>query len=268
MARATLFRKVTFSAVHRYWSELLTPEENIALFGQWASRYNHGHNYAVWVGVSGDVDKSTGMVVNIKDIDAILQQSVVKRFDQKSLNDEAMVGKVPCLETLLCEVAGSLTGLPDGIQLESVKIIELPGFYGEWSQGVLTLTRTYEFAAAHRLASPDLSDEENFALYGKCTNANGHGHNYVLEVTVTGDTDPSTGFLCDISALDQVVEREVVSRYDHKNLDKDVPELQGKTTTSENVAIAIFSLLKDRLPAELKRIKLFETARNAFEVEA
>jgi 6-pyruvoyltetrahydropterin/6-carboxytetrahydropterin synthase len=116
------------------------------------------------------------------------------------------------------------------------------------------------------LHSPHLSDEENVRAYGKCNHVHGHGHNYVLEVTVSGEPDPASGMLVDLDLLDAVVEREVVVRYDHRNLDVDVEELRGQVTTSENVAKTIFDRLDAALGNQLSRVRLLETARNAFEV--
>ena len=132
----------------------------------------------------------------------------------------------------------------------------------------MTLTRTYEFAASHRLHSNALSDADNRRLYGKCNHAAGHGHNYILEVSVSGTPDSVTGMMVDLGALDGAVERLIIDRYDHRNLDVDVPELQGRVTTSEVVAQTIFDTLRNELPAPLARVTLWETARNAFEVSA
>lgn len=271
MARTvTLSRKVSFSSGHRYWRDDLDEGQNRALFGRWASPFNHGHNYELWVSADGPVDDATGMVVNIKWIDDLLQERIVARFDQRSLNDEVpeLAGKPPCLETLLQHIAAEFGGggLPGGVGLKAVKLVETPLLYGEWDMGQLSLTRVYEFAAAHRLAVPSMGEEENWRLFGKCHNPNGHGHNYVLEVTVTGEPDPSTGFLTDIDSMDETVHLEVIDRYDHKNLDLDIPELRGKNTTSEVVAGAIFDRLKDKVKPRLQRIRLYETARNVFEV--
>src|SRR5207244_4052673 len=92
---------------------------------------------------------------------------------------------------------------------------------GDW---IMTLTRTYEFAASHRLHVPTLTDEQNVELFGKCNNPAGHGHNYVLEVTVQGEPDPRTGMMADLETLDRIVEELVVDRYDHKHLNVDIPE--------------------------------------------
>lgn len=265
-----LSRRVAFSSGHRYWLASKSDAENSRLFGRWASRHNHGHNYVLWVGARGPVDPVTGMVVNIKDIDDLLQAAVVGRFDQRSINDEVPEFRevVPCLENLVGFFRDQLRKLPAPARLVSVKLEESPLLYAAWEadSNMLTLTRSYEFAASHRLYSPELSESENEQMFGKCARANGHGHNYTLEVTVTGEQQPETGFFCDIDALDSVVLAEVVDRYDHRNLNLDVPELAGKTTTSENVALAIFDKLQGRVPGTLARVRLYETARNMFEV--
>lgn len=270
--QVTLSRKVSFSSGHRYWLDDLTDDENRRLFKTWASPFNHGHNYVLWVEARGDVDPVNGMVVNIKWIDDVLQERVVKEFDQRSINDEVagFSGKVPNVENLLRFFVTRLADLPGGVELTGLKLEETPLFYGEWSNehNMVSITRVFEFAASHRLDVPSLTREENVKLFGKCNNPHGHGHNYVLEVTVTGESDPETGFICDLTELDEAVDREVVSRYDHHNLDTDIPELTGKNTTSEVVATAIFDRLQGTLPAKLLRIRLYETARNMFEVSA
>lgn len=272
MRTCTLTRKVVFSSGHRYWNDSLTAAENKERFGRWASPYNHGHNYTLWVSTEGSVKDEDGLVVNIKDIDDVLQRTVVKRFDQKSMNDEVPPFDTvpPTTENILLSIRDSLNDLPSEVRLTGLVLDETPTLSAEWTERtcMLTITRRYEFAASHRLHVEAYSAEKNVELFGKCNNAAGHGHNYELEVTVTGDMDPVTGMLVDIEALDTVVEREIVDRYDHKNLGCDVPELAGKNATSEVVVQAIFDRLVDKLPAKLVRVRLFETARNVFEVTA
>jgi 6-pyruvoyltetrahydropterin/6-carboxytetrahydropterin synthase len=157
------------------------------------------------------------------------------------------------------------------VQLVSIKLEETPLLYGELRlqpERKMTLTRVYEFAASHRLHSPSLSDATNIELFGKCNNAAGHGHNYLLEVTVEGVPDEQTGMMVDLGSLDAKVNELVVDRYDHKNFNVDIPEFEGRPTTSELVAQEIFDRLAPALPAKLHRIRLHETARNIFEVEA
>lgn len=128
-----------------------------------------------------------------------------------------------------------------------------------------TITRRYRFCAAHRLHTDQLSAEENWATFGKCNNPNGHGHNYVVFVSVRGDIDPVTHQVLDVSRLDAVVERIVVQRFDHQDLNLD-PEFATQTTTGENLVLLIWDLLVDQLPAgQLVKVGVIETRDNYFE---
>jgi 6-pyruvoyltetrahydropterin/6-carboxytetrahydropterin synthase len=133
---------------------------------------------------------------------------------------------------------------------------------------LVTLTRTYEFAAAHRLHSDALTLVENRELFGKCNNPHGHGHNYLLEVTVGGEPDPTTGFLIDLPLLDRTVNREIVDRYDHRHLNLDLEEFQALNPTSENLVKVVWQRLAKSLPAgALRRVAIHETERNLFVYE-
>jgi 6-pyruvoyltetrahydropterin/6-carboxytetrahydropterin synthase len=136
------------------------------------------------------------------------------------------------------------------------------------------LTRRYRFAAAHRLHSDSLSEEENHSVYGKCNNPYGHGHNYVLEVTVGGPVDPATGMVIDLKRLDGTVERKVLERFDHKHLNLDVENFRTLVPTTENLCMEIYKLLRTELEASngarsarLRRVRLQETNSNFFEYE-
>lgn len=132
----------------------------------------------------------------------------------------------------------------------------------------MRLTRRYRFSASHRLNSGALTADENARLYGKCNNPFGHGHDYVLDVSVEGAVDDS-GQIVDRSALDALVQEHVLGRVDHRNLNCDLPELRSQVATTENLAFAIERmLLRDwSLPARLARVRISETARNTFELE-
>jgi|SRR5579863_4249872 len=127
------------------------------------------------------------------------------------------------------------------------------------------LTRRYRFSASHRLHSDAMSAEENQSTYGKCNNPYGHGHNYFLEVTVSGPVDPATGMVCNLVDLDGFVEREVLSRYDLGNLNT-MQEFAQTVPTTENLSIEIFEILRRgfRL-AHLDKVRLEETMMNSFE---
>jgi 6-pyruvoyltetrahydropterin/6-carboxytetrahydropterin synthase len=127
------------------------------------------------------------------------------------------------------------------------------------------LTRRYLFSASHRLHNDQMSPDENRATYGKCNNPHGHGHNYGLEVTVSGEVDPSTGMICNLVDLDSCVDKEVLSRYDLENLNTR-QEFSVTVPTTENLCIQIFDILQRSFPhAHLERVRLEETMMNSFE---
>ena len=127
------------------------------------------------------------------------------------------------------------------------------------------LTRKAEFAASHYYHNPDFSPEENQRLFGKCNNPHGHGHNYALEVTVSGQVDQSTGMVCNLVDLDEFVGREVLSRYDLENLNHK-QEFTVTVPTTENLCIQIFEIMHRGFPhAHLERVRLEETMMNSFE---
>lgn len=131
---------------------------------------------------------------------------------------------------------------------------------------MIFITRRETFSAAHRLFRQELSDEENLELFGKCSNPNWHGHNYTLEVTVAGDVDPYTGFVLDLKKLKEIIRVNVIDRVDHKNLNTDTEFMKGLIPTSENICIAIWKQLEDKIPnGKLYSVKLYETENNYFE---
>ena len=127
------------------------------------------------------------------------------------------------------------------------------------------ITRRYKFAAMHRLHTDQLSEADNWKVFGKCNNPNGHGHNYVVLVTVEGAIQERTGAAADVGALDRIVRETVVNRFDHHDLNQD-PAFADKTTTGENLAILIWDLLVDRISSgRLARVGVVETRDNYFE---
>jgi 6-pyruvoyltetrahydropterin/6-carboxytetrahydropterin synthase len=129
----------------------------------------------------------------------------------------------------------------------------------------LSLTRRYRFAASHRLHSARFSEEENSRLYGKCSNPYGHGHNYVVEVTIAGPVDPATGMIANLGELDPFVEREVIEAFDHKYLNEEIPAFRAQVPTTENVCREIYRRLKSFPAARLERVRIEETSNNSFE---
>lgn len=124
---------------------------------------------------------------------------------------------------------------------------------------MILLTRKADFSAAHFYWNEAFSPEENVRLFGKCANRNGHGHNYTLEVTVGGEIDPVTGFVVDLKELKDILEREVVSVYDHRHLNLEIPDFKTTIPTTENIAIAIWRRLEGKIPnATLHRVRIYE----------
>lgn len=130
----------------------------------------------------------------------------------------------------------------------------------------VTVTRRLQFNAAHRVHNPQLSDEENARLFGKCNNPNGHGHNYMLDVSVRGLIDHRTGYVIDLSVLKRIVEERVVSKIDHRHFNLDVEFMRGVNPTSENIIVALWRELEPAVrPGTLVRLVLWETTNNYVE---
>ena len=128
---------------------------------------------------------------------------------------------------------------------------------------MIYVTRRVDFCASHRLFNPNYSDEQNKATYGNCSNLNGHGHNYVLDVTIKGPIDPETGMVIELNSLKMLIKSEVADHMDHKNLNVDVDFLKDVNPTVENLAVIIWERLESKIPnGTLHEIKLFETERN------
>jgi 6-pyruvoyltetrahydropterin/6-carboxytetrahydropterin synthase len=131
----------------------------------------------------------------------------------------------------------------------------------------ISLTRRYKFSASHRLHGPRFSEAENLRLYGKCSNPRGHGHNYILEVTVTGPVDPTTGMIANLGELDPFVDREVIEAFDYKYLNEEVAIFRQTVPTTENVCREIYRRLKTFPAARLERVRIEETSKNSFEFD-
>lgn len=129
----------------------------------------------------------------------------------------------------------------------------------------IELGRRYRFAASHRLYTAHLTEEENRRVFGKCANPYGHGHNYVVEVSVSGEVDPATGMIANLADLDAFVERQVLDPFDHKSLNEDVPAFRETVPTTENLCIEIFQRLKTFPRARLEHVRVEETGNNTFE---
>ena len=129
----------------------------------------------------------------------------------------------------------------------------------------IELGRRYKFSASHRLHTPKLSEVENARVFGKCNNPYGHGHNYVLEVSLSGEVDPETGMIANLADLDSFVEREILEALDCRSLNDDVSAFREVVPTTENLCIEIFKRLEKFGKAKLERVRIQETSNNSFE---
>lgn len=260
-------RRVDFSAAHVYRKEAWNEEENLRVFGACSNPNGHGHDYVLEVMIRGKLDDKSGIVVNIVDIDRVVKGIVQSELDGKFLDREHDYFKenIPTTENIVEYLWSNLDGAFPNCELYKIRLQENPFLYSERErESMVTLTRKYHFSAAHRLHSDQLTAEENRDLFGKCNNPHGHGHNYRLEVTVSGKPDRETGMIANLAELDQIVESIVLDKFDHKHLNLDTEEFKNLNPTSEVVAMVIWEMLNPYLP-NLSKVGVWETDKNYFE---
>jgi len=265
-----IIRQLEFSAAHRYHRPEWSPERNRAVFGLCNLAHGHGHDYLCQVTLEGRVDPRTGMVINLTELDRAMNGLILEELEGRFLDRECdwFAARVPTCENLARFVWQGLAPGVGPARLVRVRIEENSRLYVEHvgEEHAMLLTRVYEFACAHRLHTPTLSEEENRRIYGKCNNLHGHGHNYRLEVTVRGPIDEVTGMVINIAELDAIVEEEVYARYDHRHLNLDTDEFRDRAPTSENFIMVLWEHLSSRLTSpRLHRLVLRETSKNFFE---
>jgi 6-pyruvoyltetrahydropterin/6-carboxytetrahydropterin synthase len=262
-------RRAQFSASHRYWLPNLSEAENIQKFGACAKFPGHGHNYVLFVSLLGEVDEY-GMVLNLSDVKHVIKKEVTSQLDYSFLNDAWLEFQetLPTTENIARIIWQKLTPHLPVVRIQLFEHPELWADYmGNDMEGYLTVST--HFSAAHRLAHPRLSDEENANIYGKCARPHGHGHNYHLEVTVKGQIDERTGMLVDLGALNQAIEEFVIEPFDHSFLNKDVPFFAEVVPTAENIALYISQVMRSpiqNIGATLYKIKLIESPNNSCEI--
>jgi len=264
-------RRAQFSASHRYWLSELSDAENAQQFGPCINFPGHGHNYVLYVAMAGDLDEY-GMVLNLSDVKHVIKKEVTSQLDFSYLNDvwPEFQATLPTTEFIAKVIWDRLA---PHLPIVNIQLFEHPELWSDYSGNAMEafLTVSTHFSAAHRLASPRLSFEENCEIYGKCARPNGHGHNYHLEVTVKGQIDPRTGMLVDLPALQAAIDDHVVEPFDHTFLNKDISYFAEVVPTAENIAVHIRDLLQrpiTELGASLHKVKLIESPNNSAEVYA
>ena len=245
-----LTKRLEFSASHRYHNPAWSDERNRAVFGRCNNPHGHGHNYLMEATIAGTVDPVTGMVVNLYDLKQVLEHVLVE-FDHKNLQEDTPYfrDRIPTTENLAVVLWDKIAGRLQGARLTALRLFEEEDISVDYegrragNSPEVYLTRRYRFAAAHRLHTSALSEEENRRVFGKCNNPNGHGHNYTLEVTVRGEVMPDSGMVTDLDRLDRTVEERILRRFDHQHLNFD-EAFTGTVTTGENLVVLMWELLE------------------------
>lgn len=219
--------------------------------------------FSLWVELVAPADSQTGFVINVVDIDKAVRQTVVPLFD-KNISESFAQAKHVTLFDLQCLLGQSWGLVKDefGDAVISNITLELNPFrkikITSEDRKVLTISEKFEFAATHKLWNEKFSKDKNFEVFGKCANPNGHGHNYIVEITV----DCQDSQLIDMGDFQAGVNREFISIVDHKNLNVDISDFGGKVTTVENITTYAWKRLEGKLgSAKLKSITIWESDR-------
>lgn len=269
LMRCIINRRAQFSASHRYWLPELSDEENIQRFGLCTRAPGHGHNYVLYVSMEGELDEY-GMVLNLSDVKQVIKREVTNPLDFSYLNEAwpEFQKTLPTTENLARVIWKRLS---PHLPLVRIQLFEHPELWADYEGQDMNayLTISTHFSAAHRLALPTLTLEQNSEIYGKCARVNGHGHNYHLEVTVMGEMDDRTGMIADLGDLQQAIDEYVVEPFDHTFLNKDISYFEKIVPTAENIAVHIRDLLEQPIReagATLYKVKLIESPNNSCEV--
>lgn len=261
-----LTREVRFS-VDRDWAghiEFSRPITNS--WGGWPSAVGLAPYLKLRATVCGAPDARTGFLCNIAVLDRLLRAQAIPY----AAEELARCGWRLSAERLLRAVFGRIAPQsPRGATLVRLELCCTPCLrYAIESEEpeMVTLTQQFEFSASHRLHCPELSDEENLRIFGKCNNPRGHGHNYLLEVSVSGAPEAGQGAVLPLPRFEQTVKECVIDRLDHKHLNDDTPEFAHVNPSVENIARVIWDMLGQRLaPARLTAVRVWETPKTSAE---
>jgi len=213
--------------------------------------------------VEGPVDRRTGYLCDIKEIDRVLREVVAPSLRGVTHQVSSLARALAAAFPAAAEQSPARAALL-AIELHVSPHTRLAIDKGD--SGMIRLTQSFEFSAAHRLYCAELSDAENRRLFGKCSNPNGHGHNYVLEVTVCGTTDASRAGVTDLGHIDRVVSERVIELFDHRNLNVECPEFAHLNPSVENIARVIWQRLDGAFDdCRLASVRVWETPRTCAE---
>jgi 6-pyruvoyltetrahydropterin/6-carboxytetrahydropterin synthase len=250
-----------FSAARRTHSPHLSDAENAALFGRAASPAGHGHGYRLRVVLRGAVDDATGLIAPHAVAHGALSR-LHELLDHRNLNLEVreLEGAPITTECLARFVHRRLAA---DLPVARVRLHEMPHFFAEHDGARTSLGLEDTFSAAHCLRRPGLSADENRAIYGKCSNPNGHGHRYTVQATLAGPLDERTGVVFDLARFTAAL-FGALAPWDRRHLDLETDDFRASPSTGENIVRALWPRLAAGLDEKLVRLRLFETANNRF----
>ena len=257
-----LTREVRFS-VDRDWAGRLDPARPVTnSWAGWPSAVGLAPYLRLRITVAGEPDERTGYLTNIKTLDELARRDVIPFVAERMQAEGWRTAPERLVLAIWERVVG---GRPAHTTLEEVVLLATPYLsyvVGREEPTMVRVTQQFEFSAAHRLHCPELSDAENQAVFGKCNNPSGHGHNYVVEVTLSGTPDATHGSVLALPRFEEIVHERVITRLDHKHLNQDTAEFQALNPTVENIARVIWEMLDGAVtPASLSSIRVYETPK-------
>jgi 6-pyruvoyltetrahydropterin/6-carboxytetrahydropterin synthase len=221
-----------------------------------------GHYFVLDLTVRGDLDPASQYLVNIKQMDAAVRERAID-----PMRMAVAAGAAGSVARTVADLHGHLAAGWKDVTLESVRL-SLSPFLSLCARSeelpMVRLSHKFEFSASHRLFNRALSEDENCRVFGKCSNPHGHGHNYELQVTLAGEPDRVNGVLVDLPAFERIVATTVIDRFDHKNLNVEVPEFADLIPSVENIARVIYKLLQPRFGdagVRLAAVTVWETPK-------
>jgi 6-pyruvoyltetrahydropterin/6-carboxytetrahydropterin synthase len=257
-----LTREVRFS-VDRDWAgriEFTRPVTNS--WGGWPSAVGLVPYLRLRATVAGEPDALTGYLCNISVLDELLRRHAIPYAADELQRHGWRMSAERLLQAVWREVAPQAPGKTALERLELLTTPFLRYAIDREEPEMVCLTQQFEFSAAHRLHCPRLSDEENRQVFGKCNNPTGHGHNYLVEVTVAGVPGAKTGAVLPLPRFEAIVKERVVDVFDHKHLNEDIEQFRSLNPSVENIAKVIWGMLAGHVaPAQLERVRVYETPK-------
>jgi 6-pyruvoyltetrahydropterin/6-carboxytetrahydropterin synthase len=254
---------ISFSAARRTFSPHLSEDENREFFGRAASPAGHGHGYRLRVVLAGPVDGDSGVIAPHERAAGALA-TLHTKLDHRNLTAEVPeLAREPM--TTECLARFAFRRLASDLPVARVRLHETREFFAEYDGSGFAIGLQRSFSAAHCLRRPDLAEEENVRLYGKCANRNGHGHRYGVQATVAAPLDQRSGTVYRLPVLEDHLTR-VLTDWDQHHLDREAVDFRDLPSTGENIVAVLWRRLDAPLDGALARVRLFETENNRFTV--